>query len=183
MYPETFSPLKPPFKSCKNQWYTSVLFRERWVDIPIEDRVVDCQFSLYGDYPSLINCKATFIELADPTGYQWATQYLGSWDHWERLLRAPWFQEAVETWVRELKVKLKQEAIQKVREIAQGSSPQSLPASKYIAGADWEGTKSVRGRPSKEELRGKLKESVKLIQEEQEDMKRIGLTVIPGGRS
>lgn len=183
MYPQDFTPQTPPFKSCKNQWYTAVLFRERWVDTPIEDRVIDCQFSLYNDYPHLINCKSTFIELNDPTGYSWAMKYLGSWEHWERLLRAPWFQEAVETWVRELKIKLKQEAIQKVRKIAQGSSPQSLPASKYLAGADWEGPKTTRGRPSKEELRGKLKESVKQIEQEQEDMKRIGLTLVQGGKS
>lgn len=177
-----FQTLSPPFKSTRNQWYTSCLFYERWVETPKEDRVIDCQFALYGDVEGLIDCKATFIELMDPTGYLWAQKYLESWEHWERLLRAPWFQEAVETWVRELKLKLKSEAIQKVREIASGSSPQSLPASKYLATADWEETRNVRGRPSKEELRGKLKENVRLIEEEREDAKRIGLTLVQGGK-
>lgn len=183
MYPNDFTKLTAPYKSKKNQWYTSVLFHERWVDTPIVDRVVDCQFSLYGDYPHLINCKATFIELGDPTGYTWTMKYLGSWDHWLRLLRAPWFQVAVDLWVQELKVKLKAEAVLKVRDIASGSSPQALPASKYLAQAEWDEVPvRARGRPSKAEVKGELNRAVKLLDEEKEDMKRIGLSVVQGGK-
>ncbi len=178
--PRDFEILDPPFITKKNSFYTSALFYEQWVIYPAEDRVIDPQFTLYAPKPGLIDGKGTFISEGDPTGYKWAIKYLASWDHWERLMKAPWFVAAYEVWVKELKAKLKSEAINKIQEIASSGSPQALPAAKYIARAEWDLELNSRGRPSKEVLKGKLAEAAKVLEDEKEDMRRIGLG--PEGR-
>lgn len=131
-------------------------------------------FSLTGR-DGYINARTTFIELQDPTGYKWAQKYLASWEHMERLLKAPWFVKEFEEWVAELEMKLKSEAIQKVIEIASQPGPQAYLAAKYIAAHDWKTRLHGRGRPSKEELSGELKRAADIITREDEDAKRIGL--------
>lgn len=180
-----YNKLTPPFKSPKNQYYTANLFYERWVELPSEDRSIDPQFSLYGGVPDVIDCKSTFIELGDPTGYKWAITYLQSWDHWLKLInsKSPWFRDAYHVWLEELKVKMKQKALETIERISNSGTPQSLPAAKYIAGAEWEHTAHTKGRPSKELIKGELAKAVKVINQEDEDIKRIGgLSVIQGGR-
>ena len=146
-------------------------------------RPIDPQFSLYGGIPDVIDAKATFLELNDPTGYKWALKYLGNYEHYKVLTKCTWFQKALDTWMDELKTKLKSEAIEKVSQIAQGASPQALPAAKYLASAEWEKATSGRGRPSKEELRGELKKAIEKLTIEEEDAQRIGLTLIQGGKA
>jgi hypothetical protein len=57
---------------------------------------------------------------------------------------------------------------------------QALAAAKFIATGEYD--KSSRGRPSKAELDGKLKEAAQALSVEDEDLKRIGLKVINGGK-
>jgi hypothetical protein len=176
-----------PFKSSMNQFYTRVLFYEVWVTMPEKDRVIQPVFSLNEDRDGLINCRKTFLELEDPTGYLWSQQYLGSYEHWEKLMRAPWFQEAYQSWLEELKMKIKVRALKKIKEIASGDiegTPQAtvLAAARYLADAGYE-AKPGRGRPSKEDLKGELKRQAQILSEEEKDLQRIGgLQVIQGGR-
>lgn len=172
---------KPPYKSKDNRWLTRTLFYEQVQEFP-EQSSYEPQFTLGANIPGLINARQTFIALRDPTGYLWAIKYLGSWEHWEYLLRSSWFEAAYIEWVRELKTILKMEAIQKIDEIARSGSVQAFPAAKYLASADWEKAVHGRGRPSEEELRGELKKAVRTLTVEDEDAKRIGLTVIEGGK-
>lgn len=165
---------KPPYKSDGNTWLTRTLFVEMarlFPDVTSYEPV----FSLNDDIPGYINCRKTFVSLKDPTGYKWAMKYLQSWEHFEKLLQAEWFVEAYQGWLKELKIKLKSEAIERISKIAQEASPQALPANKYLATHDWEKAASDRGRPSKAELKGELKKQVKLLEQEQDDAKRIGL--------
>jgi hypothetical protein len=142
----------------------------------------DPVFSLHTDQPGLINCRKTFLSLRDPTGYLWAVKYLGSWEHWEYLMRSSWFEEAYNGWVRELKTVLKMEALQKIDEIARSGSVQAFPAAKYLASAEWEKAVRTRGAPSKEELQGELRNAVKELTVLEEDAQRMGLTIIQGGK-
>jgi hypothetical protein len=153
------------------------LFWERWRNCDKDHQYCDPVFTLYEDRPGLINARKTFIELEDPTGYQWAIKYLGDWSHWLKLMKAPWFREAYETWLDELSIKLKSEAIQKIRAIAEKEGDkQALPAARYLADETW--NKSPRGRPSKAQLQGELKKEVERLSIEDEDAKRIGLRVV-----
>lgn len=146
-------------------------------------RTIDPVFSLYSDKPGLINCQKTFVALRDPTGYKWATEYLGDWRHWERLMQLPWFQEAVETWRHQLKLMLQAEAIQRIQAIAEGDSSQSLAANKYIAEEGWSPKTTARGRPSKADVSAEMKRLTKAAQSTEDDAARMGLKVINGDKS
>lgn len=170
----------PPYKGTQGHWLTRQLFAD--VDYPAREdgrKQYAPVFSLYGLISGFIDCRSTFVELRDPTGYQWAMKYLGSYEHWSVLSQTNWFKPELEKWIEEIETIFTAEAIQKVREIASGDSAQSLPAAKYMAERGWEKT---RGRPSKSEMNKELKKHVERITEHDEDAKRIGLKVITGGR-
>ena len=152
--------------------YTQVLFWEQWIGLDEPRRVRNPVFTLYSDKPGLVNGRTSFVELGDPTGYKWALKYLGDYDHWLKLCKCSWFQEALEVWQNELKQKVRADALETIRAISKSENQaQALPAAKYLAGYEWE--KGGRGRPSKEEVSGKLKEQVRLLEDEDEDYKRI----------
>lgn len=174
--------MMPPYKSKTGGYYTLALFHEPWQSQPESERPIPAVFS-FNAREGLIDARKSFIELRDPTGYLWSQKYLKSWDHFTVLLKAKWFEPEYTSWVEELKIILKQEALKKIADIASSESPQALPAAKYLAAAEWEKPAHGRGRPSKEVLRGELAKAVKALTIEEEDAQRIGFTVIQGGKS
>ena len=116
-----------------------------------------------------------FIVSMDPTGYETAIKFLGCYEHWAVMeKRCPWFRDSLELWKQEIKARQKALAIQKILDIAVGETSQALAAAKYIATADYD-KEDGRGRPSKAEVKGELKRQIKLVEEDEEDAKRIGL--------
>lgn len=172
---------KPPYKSEMNQWYTQSLFYDMQATVPKDRWVITPIFSLYEERPGYICCRTTFVELGDPTGYKWATKYLGDWQHWLRLQKCPWFVEAVEHWREELSVKIESEAVDIIKGIAAAEGKSQLPAARFLAELDKR--KTGRGRPSKAEVDAELKRQVKVQSVEDDDMERIGLRVVNGGKS
>lgn len=173
---------KPPYKGENGIWLTEALFHEKASEKPVSYRSIEPVFSLYDDRPGLINCRTTFVQMKDPTGRKWALTYLGDWNHWLRLWKCKWFREAYDAWITELNLQLKSEAIAKALEIMNGENgAQALAAAKFIATAEYD--KAGRGRPSKQEREGELKRATEALTVEDEDLKRIGLTVIEGGKA
>lgn len=160
----------PPYKGESGAFLTRGLFYE--ADGFYDPNAV---FSFKGK-EGYIDARKTFVELDDPTGYQWAVKYLGSVEHWERLVRCSWFKEQLAEWVAEIELKAKSEAIRRLKEIAAGESAQAISAAKYLATLDY--NKGARGRPSKNEIQGELKRQAALLEEQESDAERIGLKVI-----
>lgn len=172
----------PPYKGENGIWLTEAIFWERATEKPASQRPYEPVFSLYDDRPGLINCRTTFVNLKDPTGRKWALTYLRDWNHWLRLMRCAWFREAYEVWITELNLQLKSEAIARAIEIMNGDNgAQALAAAKFLATAEYD--KTARGRPSKAEINGELKKAAEALTVEDEDLKRIGLKVINGGKN
>lgn len=170
--------MNPPYKNSTNSWLTQALFWEKMILRPSSERHHPVVFSLYDDKSGLVNARRTFVDLGDPTGYKWAMQYLGDYEHWKALCKCKWFQEALEVWMHELRMKIQSEALDVIRETAKGESnpAQALAAAKYLAGFEWD--KASRGRPSKSELTGELKRQAKLLEAEDDDFERIGLKLV-----
>jgi hypothetical protein len=160
---------------------TRTLFYEQVQKFP-DQSAYEPQFTLGANIPGLINARVTFLELRDPTGYLWAIKYLSSWEHWEQLMTCSWFEAEYQAWLRELKSILRQEALKKISEIAQGGSVQAFAAAKYLASYEWEKASRKAGAPSKEEMKGELAKAVKELNTLEEDAQRMGLTVIQGGK-
>ena len=163
-----------PFRNGST-YITQLLFYEMAYKVEVVKRVVPPIFSLYRDIDGLINAQKAFVELGDPTGYKFTQEYLGGdMKHWEALVSAMWFQKALDCWVHELRLKLKTEALEKVKEHASGTGPQAYQAAKFLATEGWLSKDETRGRPSKAELTGELKKQAALLTEEDEDIARMG---------
>lgn len=125
--------------------------------------------------------RELFIETRDITGYTLATKYLGGWRHFEHLLKCRWFRNEWDKWQEELFMLIQSEALLKINELATLDGPTALSAAKFLSTKEWEKAPPKRGRPSKEEVTGEMKQQVKILAGLQKDYQK--LTVIPGGRA
>lgn len=173
-----------PYKSVNNIWYTSSLFYEQWVLRNPAQRVIAPVFTLYDSTkPDLVCFRTTFVDENDPTGYKWAIKYLGDWEHWEKLVRYPWFREALEKARQEIYIKNRADALEVIKNIALGGdSKQALPAARYLAELENNLNKAPAGRPTNAKVEAETRKLAEALSVEDEDAERIGLTVINGGR-
>lgn len=153
------------------------LFFEEWQIVIVQQRNILPVFSVKWDRPGLINARTTFVEVGDPTGYQWAMKYLGDWDHWLNLCKSSWFLSYLEMWRKELAIKDQAAALQTIKAIALGDDPKgALPAAKYLAERGWEKPKA--GRPTKATIDAELKHAARERGVQDEDLERIGLKLV-----
>jgi len=102
----------------------------------------------------------------------------GEFGYWQYLCSVKWFLEAKEDWDKELDAKLKSEGLAKIRQLAEGDDPKALNAARYLANLEYKKTGTPkRGRPTKEEIEGNLKQELRNRTEVDEDADRIKLVV------
>lgn len=124
-------------------------------------------------YPSL---KRLYLEMEDPTEYDFANKYLYNYDHWKQLCGEKWFVDHLYKWRDELEMRLKAKALQTINQIAQSGGKESLTAAKFLYKEVWADREKITpGRPSKqriiEEARHIAREDTKAL----DDLKRLGL--------
>lgn len=88
-----------------------------------------------------------YLDIGDPTEYQFAKQCLLGWDHWQRLLENKRIRAEVEKWRAELEVALISEG---VSSIVESSATGNFQSAKWLAERGWKEKRGV-GRPSKQE--------------------------------
>ncbi|MAZ33873.1 MAG: hypothetical protein Tp178MES00d2C33159091_48 [Prokaryotic dsDNA virus sp.] len=173
----------PKFRSANNIRYTAQLFWDIQRSLPLERRLIEPMYSLHDDIDGMINFRKEYVRDMDTTGYKTASRLLENYDHWNEFMKAKWFREAKEEWDKEVNAKLEQEATDALRGLlALGGDlkpSEAISAAKAIftrvdRDKASEGLKT-RGRPSKEEVRGKLKEEARLTKEEEDDAARISM--------
>lgn len=167
-----------PYRNDNNQRYSRQLFYEQWVQLPIELRSVEPPFTLFDRNKEGYKCFGQmYVEDEDPTGYTTATRIFGDYSYWTYLMRSGWFREAVDIWNTELDARLKSKGIKKIKQIAESEDKGALQAAKYLADHGYKNAKTVstRGRPSKEEVAGRLAEEAREAKETLADAERIKL--------
>lgn len=85
-------------------------------------------------YPSL---KRLYLEMEDPTEYQFATTYLDGWRHWKKLLSSPQVRKHIDEWREELELKLMAKGLKSVIEQATTDEKVSFQAAKFLADKGW----------------------------------------------
>lgn len=127
----------------------------------------------YKGYPSLYRL---YMEEADITEWRFVQKYLYSWDHWELLCNSSWFKPYIAKWRKELELKLRSEALQKVRAVAANTGhKQTLEANKYLLSGNWmpKAEAKGRGRPSKEEIKEEANRMAVEEKKLQDDLERV----------
>lgn len=117
-------------------------------------------------YPSL---KKLFIEMEDVGEYLFACEYLLGWDHWQRLCANKQVAEHVEKWRYELELKLRSQAIMRIKN--KSKFEKGINASKWLAEKGWDKRKA--GRPTKEDIQKETRIQADLDRQFQEDLKRL----------
>lgn len=95
-------------------------------------------------YPSL---KRLYLEMQDPTEYEFANTYLAGWRHWQKITENKVLKNHVEEWRAELEFKLRAQAVKSM--IGQAATG-NFQATKWLADRGW-ATRGA-GKPTKEEV-------------------------------
>lgn len=98
-----------------------------------------------------------YISLEDPTEYLFSQRLFPSYKAYEEFCLGE-HKEIIECWRRELKAKIKSNALKHILEVSLGETRDSLQANKLLLDSPWE--ESPRGRPSKEDISKELKRNV-----------------------
>ena len=121
-----------------------------------------------------------YMEIGDPTEYEFAQQCFEGWEHWQILAQSAWFQEHITAWREELQVRLQSEGLKRIKEEAlDPDSRNSYSAAKLLLDRGWadKETKQRITRTAKE----KIKQTAKLLSEEQlelnEDAARLNMEI------
>jgi hypothetical protein len=116
-------------------------------------------------YPSL---KRLYLEMEDPTEYNFAQTYFASWPHWMRIYENKLFKTHIDEWREELEFKLRSKAAKQMIELAAQGNYQ---ASKWLLDRGW--TNRPAGRPSKAEKEAALAQDKRITDEYSADVIRL----------
>jgi hypothetical protein len=97
---------------------------------------------------TLEEAREIYLECEDPTEYEAAKVLLGSWDHWQALLKNPTVLIHIQKWREELEIRLRSQAVKNIQFLALGEK--GFAAAKWLAERGWEPKKA--GRPTKKEV-------------------------------
>lgn len=171
-----------PMKDDRGAWRTLSLFYEhRHPDYtPIftvyeKDRYVEEDDVTY---PSL---KKIYLSYDHVPGneYDFAIETFGSWEQWERITRASRLVEMIKSWRNELEVKIRSNAVKSIIRTSAGDSAASATAARWLAE---KGYTPSRGRPTKAEKEGYLKQEQSIRNEIDDDLERVGLKLVTKGK-
>jgi hypothetical protein len=101
--------------------------------------------------------KRLYLEVSDPTEYEFASKYLLNWKHWQRICENKVLRKHIDEWREELEVKLRSQATYKIMQEADKGTYQ---AAKWLADRGWD-TRGA-GRPTKleKEKQSKINENI-----------------------
>jgi hypothetical protein len=116
-------------------------------------------------YPSL---KRLYLEMADPTEYEFAVTYLIGWRHWKRICENKQIRVYIDEWREELEMKLRSEG---VKHAMQSAKLGGFQAAKWLADRGW--SNKGAGRPSKEDVEGEKKFQARMDSEYGADVLRL----------
>jgi len=116
-------------------------------------------------YPSL---KRLYLEIADPTEYDFANMCLLNWKHWQRLCENKLIRKYIDDWREELEVKLRSRGVKAAMYEANSGNFQ---AAKWVADRGW----STRGagRPTKAEVEREKRIQAGIVDEYEADVIRL----------
>lgn len=170
-----FVPDKSKFKNPNGVYIVKTLFCE-WDDTSRSQ----CVYTLKNDdhtmdgvtYPSL---KKLYLELEDPTEYEFSQLYLDGWDHWKKLSSAAFFKEHCKEWREELEIRLRSQALARIKKRAAQDSKDSMVADKILLSGGWKTPEEKErvGRPSKQKIKEEADKLFRDTSEVDEDYKRI----------
>ena len=113
--------------------------------------------------------KQLYLEMEDPTEYEFANKYLLGWQHWKRLKANKILAKHFAEWEEELELRLRAQGIRAA--IDQAAEDKGFQAAKWLADKGWQ--KNSVGRPSKHDKLREERMQAKLDDEFSADVVRL----------
>lgn len=121
------------------------------------------------DGKKYLSLRRIYVETEDPTGYKFS-QVIG-WKLFKKIWASPVFEKKIPLWEEELSLRLRSRGLENVL----NKIDSSFQAAKWLADKGWiEDGRFKRARDSKKA------EDRKLLPEIEEDVKRLGLSLVKG---
>lgn len=144
-----------------------------WETCPPEDKALAVYTLKDREHQGLPSLYEAYMAMEDIIEYDFAKAHLASWDHWERLCQCNWFQPYIDSWRKELAIKIKARAVREIRLEAEAGGKNAYQANKWLVDKGWvgsetKGSKQAVGRPKKEEILPEINN-----QDLAEDLKRM----------
>ena len=128
----------------------------------------------YKGYPPLKDIYFSYEHIPG-FEYDFAVETFGSWDHWCKLTDSSGVRATFKEWRSELEIRNKARAMRSIIRTSTESTAAGTTAAKYLSE---KGYASKRGRPSNEDVERERKVQASVNQELEDDLKRVGLTVV-----
>jgi hypothetical protein len=113
-----------------------------------------------------------YMAMEDITEYEFANYCFTGWEHWTTLCNCSWFKPYINRWRTELELKLKAQAIRRIRDEAEFGGKNSYQANKWVVDRGWiEGDR--KGRPTKQQIKEEAAARAAEINRIEEDLKRL----------
>lgn len=159
-----FVPDKNKFKDKMGRYLTQSLFLEYMYDTETAVYTLkDDDYEFQGKvYPSL---RKLYLEMMDPTEYEFANKYLWGWDHWQKIVENKQMFSHIQKWQDELEVKIRAQAVKRMLDL-----DSNFNAIKWAADGHWN---VRRGRPTKAERERERKIRDRVVKETEDDASRI----------
>ena len=115
-----------------------------------------------------LSIKKLYIEFEDTTEYEFANQFFLGWDHWQRIVNNKLLSPKVESWRRELELKIRAVGVRQAIELAKDGNFQ---AAKWLSDRGFD--KRAAGRPSKEQVESEAAYQASIQNEFSDDITRL----------
>lgn len=152
-----------------------ILFKEQW-----QARYSDSQIHINippiytlekdSEYKGCLPLKKLYLEIADPTEYEFANICFYDYDHFKSLMRTAYFKKFIDDCRDELELKLRSDAVMKIKDEAlNGKGATAITASKFLIERGWIGSKKekeaiLRRKKHDLEINETIESDLKLIE-------------------
>jgi len=172
-----FSILKDP----QGRYRTQSLFYETSSSSEFSEAYPPLFTTKADDHKGFLSLKKIYFSYDHIPGmeYEFALEVFNSWDQWIKLSTESILRATIAEWREELDIRLKANAIKSILATSREESPRGLQAARYMADR---GYQVKRGRPSKAETERERKVAAGVSADLQNDMERLGLTIVQGSK-
>lgn len=162
----------PSYKSTTGRYLTESLFYETSRGTASSDPVFTLKDE---DHKGHVSMKRLYLEIGDPSEFEFAKRVLGSWQHWQLLTGLSWFKPHVQEWRDELMSQLRSKAAAAAIEILadpEANASTKMQASRYITSRGWE-DQPTKGRPTKKQVKQEARAMAESDRDLEDDYRRI----------
>ena len=136
------------FKDIQGRWFTIGLFKE---------------FS--GNKDTVLftveEARQHYLSCDDITGYTFANEHLGGWQHWLQLHTSPKIEPLIKEWEEELEIRKKSKNLRHIETLAEGEK--GYQAAKFLVDGGWKERKV--GRTTKDAIKREARVHSKIYDE------------------